>query len=184
MAYIESIILCNAAGGSSFLSPVVTGKRHSGFHGSIPIKRMRTSAVASRQRAAGAAGPLVSGSAAHLGRSDISSGDTNSQQDEFATMIEGSSVLGRFTDAESSGAFMRSNMTADGVDSPVKNKKKKKIRPSNGGHSVSASYDVCLSFFLLGAPILLSTISLRRSCTHLKGKLFVHEVRTNAQIAN
>jgi hypothetical protein len=153
IAYTQSIILCNAAGGSSFLSPVVTGKRHSGFHGSIPIKRMRTSAVASRQRAAGAAGPpLLSGSAAHLGRSDISSGDTNSQQDEFATMIEGSSVSGRVTDAESTGAFMRSNMTADGVDSPVKNKKKKKSRPSNGGHSVSASYDVCSSFFLLGAP--------------------------------
>ena len=108
---------------------------------------MRTSAVAARQRAAGAAGPLVSGSAAHLGRSDISSGDTTSQQDEITTIIEGSSVSGRVTDAESTGAFMRSNMTADGVDSPLKIKKKKKSRPVTVGHSASTSYDVCLLVF-------------------------------------
>ncbi|MCO5597472.1 hypothetical protein L7F22_051550 [Adiantum nelumboides] len=126
------------------VSPLVTGKRSSGFlggnqsnRGSIPTKRMRTSAVAARQRAAGGTGPLVSIPVAHLTRSDISSCETNSQQDEMTGFLEGSSVSGRATDVDSSGAFARNNLAVDGVDSPFKSKKKKKIRPL-GGHAGSA----------------------------------------------
>ena len=130
------------------VSPFITGKRSSGLHGvnrtnasNIPTKRMRTSAVAARQRAAGVAAPFLSGSAVHLARSDISSCET-SQQDEMSMIVEGSSMSGKFTDVDSNGAFIRSQMVVDGVDSPLKSKKKKKARTSNGGHSASAAFDV------------------------------------------
>ncbi|KAI5068123.1 hypothetical protein GOP47_0016468 [Adiantum capillus-veneris] len=126
------------------VSPLVTGKRSSGYlggnqphRGSIPTKRMRTSAVAARQRAAGGTGPLVSIPVAHLTRSDISSCDTNSQQDEMTGLLEGSSVSGRATDVDSSGAFARNSIAVDGVDSPFKSKKKKKPRHL-AGHAGSA----------------------------------------------
>eukprot|EP00250_Pteridium_aquilinum_P009079 c18428_g1_i1 orf=308-4633(+) len=128
------------------VSPLVTGKRSSGFlggnqtiRGSIPTKRMRTSAT--RQRAAGGTGPLVSIPVAHLTRSDISSCETNSQQDEMTALLEGSSVSGRATDVDSNGAFVRTNLGVDGVDSPFKSKKKKKTRHFNGGHAASAVCD-------------------------------------------
>lgn len=131
------------------VSPLVTGKRSSGVlgganptnRGSIPTKRMRTSAVAARQRAAGGTGPLVSIPLAHLARSDISSCETNSQQDEMTALLEGSSVSGRATDVDSNGAFMRNNLAVDGVDSPFKSKKKKKTRHFIGGHVASIGCD-------------------------------------------
>ncbi|KAH6557561.1 hypothetical protein KP509_1Z107100 [Ceratopteris richardii] len=131
----------------SLASPLITGKRTSGFfggsqmnRGSIPTKRMRTSAVAARQRAAGGTGPLVSIPVSHLARSDISSCETNSQQDELTGFLEGSSVSGRATDVDSHGAFARNSMAADGVDSPFKSKRKKKTRHF-GGHAGLARYD-------------------------------------------
>ena len=130
------------------LSPSITGKRSSGIHGvnrtnasNIPTKRMRTSAVAARQRAAGVAATFLLGSAVHLARSDISSCET-SQLDEMSMIVEGSSMSGKFTDVDSNGAFIRSQMVVDGVDSPVKSKKKKKARTSNVAHSASAAFDV------------------------------------------
>jgi hypothetical protein len=100
---------------------------------------MRTSAVASRQRAAGVAASLPSGSVTPLTRSDISSCET-SQQDDMSMVGEG--PCGKVADVDSSVAFLRSMVAMDVVDSPLKTKKKKKCKTSNGPYNGSAAFDV------------------------------------------
>jgi hypothetical protein len=85
------------------------------------------------------AASLPSGSATPLTRSDISSCET-SQQEEMSTVGEGS--CGKVADVHLSVAFLRSMVATDVVDSPLKIKKKKKCKTSNGPYNGSAAIDV------------------------------------------
>lgn len=104
---------------------MLIGKRPASLNvGSIPTKRMRT---ATRQRVlspfgAGAAGPMQ----AQM-KTDASSGDTNSCQDDQST-LHGGSQIQRSVEVESVGDFEKQLPYDCGETSSMKSKKKRKAK--------------------------------------------------------
>ncbi|GAB4830218.1 hypothetical protein Ancab_019860 [Ancistrocladus abbreviatus] len=98
--------------------------------GPIPTKRMRT---ASRHRTGGPFSSGVSGSMLHPSRTDASSGDTNSFQDDHST-LHGGSIVAKGSEVESGIDFDKLT-TFDPTEVSEKPKKKKKAK------HLGASYD-------------------------------------------
>ncbi|KAJ6812817.1 chromatin modification-related protein EAF1 B-like isoform X1 [Iris pallida] len=89
---------------------------------SIPTKRVRTSA---RQRILSPFSAGVSGSLQVTSKTDVSSGGTNSFQDDQSSMHGGSQVR-KNMEVESTVDFER-HITSDGIEISTKSKKKKKL---------------------------------------------------------
>ncbi|XP_051224686.1 chromatin modification-related protein EAF1 B isoform X3 [Lolium perenne] len=123
----------NKTGNQPFLS---NGKRPPDFL-SIPIKRIRTAA---RQRVASPFSAGVAGTPQFTSKTDASSGDTNSCQDDQSS-LHGGFFPRKNADIESTVDFDKQLMY-DGSEVSAKSKKKKK--PKYPGHkapqSVSESY--------------------------------------------
>ncbi|KAK2649152.1 hypothetical protein Ddye_016641 [Dipteronia dyeriana] len=89
--------------------------------GSIPTKRMRT---ASRQRVISPFNAAATGSLQAPAKTDASSGDTNSFQDDQST-LHGGSQIQKCVEVESVGDFEK-QLTYDSAETSTKSKKKKK----------------------------------------------------------
>ena len=102
----------------------IFGKRPGSLHvGAIPTKRMRT---ASRQRVVSPF-TVVSGTIQAQARTDASSGDTNSFQDDQSTLHVGSQFQ-KSVEVESVGDFEK-QLPYDCAETSVKTKKKKPKNP-------------------------------------------------------
>ncbi|XP_057842837.2 chromatin modification-related protein EAF1 B isoform X2 [Cryptomeria japonica] len=99
----------------------------------IPTKRIRSSTIAARQRAAGSLSGGTTGASGHANKTDVSSGDTSSLQEEYNTLIEGSQSR-KSMDIDTCGKSLHS----DGVDISLKTKKKKKSKLFGMGPSSTA----------------------------------------------
>lgn len=101
------------------------GKRPASLNvGSIPTKRMRT---ASRQRVVGPFGGGATGSNVQAQmKTDASSGDTNSFQDDQST-LHGGSQFQKSVEVESAGDFEK-QLPYDYAETSMKPKKKKKAK--------------------------------------------------------
>ncbi|XP_020525107.1 chromatin modification-related protein EAF1 B [Amborella trichopoda] len=106
--------------------PLLAGKRASSSLnvGSIPTKRIRT--AASRQRILGPFGMGTTGGAHAANKTDASSGDTSSFQDEHSALHGGSHT--RRTIEVDSTVDCRKQLPVDCSEVSTKSKKKKKIR--------------------------------------------------------
>ena len=110
---------------------VSNGKRTTDFL-SIPIKRIRTSA---RQRVVSPFPAGVSGTPQFTSKTDASSGDTNSCQDDQSS-LHGGSFSRKNVDIESTVDFDR-QLVYDGSEVSTKSKKKKK--PKHPGYKTPQS---------------------------------------------
>ncbi|XP_010527243.1 PREDICTED: chromatin modification-related protein EAF1 B-like isoform X2 [Tarenaya hassleriana] len=112
--------------------PTLMGKRPASNInvGSVPTKRMRT---ASRQRIISPFGGATAGNLPVPSKTDASSGDTDSFQDEQSSLHGGSGVQ-KGTEVESTGNFER-RLPYDLAETFGKSKKKKKA------HLVGSGYD-------------------------------------------
>ncbi|CAL4985768.1 unnamed protein product [Urochloa decumbens] len=110
---------------------VSNGKRTTDFL-SIPIKRIRTAA---RQRVASPFPAGVSGTPQFTSKTDASSGDTNSCQDDQSS-LHGGSFSRKNADIESTVDFDR-QLLYDGSEVSMKSKKKKK--PKHPGYKTPQS---------------------------------------------
>eukprot|EP01018_Ginkgo_biloba_P025815 Gb_03424 [translate_table: standard] len=130
----------NAETNASIPSPLTTGKRTlpSGNSnvGVIPTKRIRSSTVAARQRAAGSLSAGTTSALALATKTDASSGDTSSLQEEFNTFVGGSQPR-KNIDIDPSRAYGK-HFHFDGADVSVKYKKKKKSKHFGMGASSTA----------------------------------------------
>ncbi|XP_016650804.1 PREDICTED: chromatin modification-related protein EAF1 B-like isoform X1 [Prunus mume] len=110
---------------SATQQPVSMGKRPASLNvGSIPTKRMRT---ASRQRVVGPFGGGATGSNVQAQmKTDASSGDTNSFQDDQST-LHGGSQFQKSVEVESAGDFEK-QLPYDYAETSMKPKKKKKAK--------------------------------------------------------
>ncbi|KAJ6838659.1 chromatin modification-related protein EAF1 B isoform X3 [Iris pallida] len=97
---------------------------------SIPTKRVRTAA---RQRILSPFSAGVSGSLQVTSKTDVSSGDTNSFQDDQSSMHGGSQAR-KNMEMESTVDFER-HITSDGIEISTKSKKKKKSK--HGGYAMN-----------------------------------------------
>ncbi|KAJ6850425.1 chromatin modification-related protein EAF1 B-like isoform X1 [Iris pallida] len=97
---------------------------------SIPTKRVRTAA---RQRILSPFSAGVSGSLQVTSKTDVSSGGTNSFQDDQSS-IHGGSQVRKNMEVESTVDFER-HITSDGIEISTKSKKKKK--PKHGGYTMN-----------------------------------------------
>ncbi|KAJ6807399.1 chromatin modification-related protein EAF1 B-like isoform X2 [Iris pallida] len=97
---------------------------------SIPTKRVRTAA---RQRILSPFSAGVSGSLQVTSKTDVSSGGTNSFQDDQSSMHGGSQVQ-KNMEVESTVDFER-HITSDGIEISTKSKKKKKSK--HGGYTMN-----------------------------------------------
>ncbi|CAN6193213.1 unnamed protein product [Urochloa humidicola] len=118
----------NKPGNQQFVS---NGKRTTDFL-SIPIKRIRTAA---RQRVASPFPAGVSGTPQFTSKTDASSGDTNSCQDDQSS-LHGGSFSRKNADIESTVDFDR-RLLYDGSEVSTKSKKKKK--PKHPGYKTPQS---------------------------------------------
>ncbi|XP_050388260.1 chromatin modification-related protein EAF1 B-like isoform X2 [Argentina anserina] len=101
---------------------MLMGKRPASLNvGSIPTKRMRT---ASRQRVVSPFGAGATGNVQTQIKTDASSGDTNSFQDDQST-LHGGSQFQKSMEVESVGEFER-HLSYDHAETSMKPKKKKK----------------------------------------------------------
>lgn len=94
--------------------------------GSIPTKRIRSSTVAARQRAAGSLSGGTTGASGLANKTDVSSGDTSSLQEDFNT-FSGGSQPSKGIDVESTGAC-GNHWLFDTADGSVMRKRKKKSK--------------------------------------------------------
>ncbi|CAI9107429.1 OLC1v1006779C1 [Oldenlandia corymbosa var. corymbosa] len=109
---------------------VQLGKRPaSSLHVSFPTKRTRTNI---RPRVISPFGPGPSGSVQITPKTDASSGDTNSFQDDQSTMHGGSNIPNNL-EVESMGDFEK-QLPFDSVEISTKNKKKKKPKHLGSGY--------------------------------------------------
>lgn len=120
--------------------PVSTGKRalpSANLNiGSIPTKRIRSSTIAARQRAAGSLSGGTTGASGLANKTDVSSGDTSSLQEDFNT-LSGGSQHPKGMDVEPTGAC-GNYWLFDASDVSVKTKKKKKSKHLGTGSSSTA----------------------------------------------
>eukprot|EP00252_Welwitschia_mirabilis_P004098 TRINITY_DN1429_c0_g1_i1.p1 TRINITY_DN1429_c0_g1~~TRINITY_DN1429_c0_g1_i1.p1 ORF type:complete len:1421 (+),score=348.96 TRINITY_DN1429_c0_g1_i1:323-4264(+) len=92
----------------------------------IPTKRIRSSTVAARQRVGGTFSGGIAGGSSIANRTDVSSGDTSSLQEDLNTMSGGSQHL-KGIDMDPSVACGK-HWIFDGDEMSVKTKKKKKAK--------------------------------------------------------
>lgn len=120
--------------------PVSTGKRalpSANLNmGPIPTKRIRSSTIAARQRAAGSLSGGTTGASGLANKTDVSSGDTSSLQEDFNT-LSGGSQPPKGMDVEPTGAC-GNYWLFDAADVSVKTKKKKKSKHLGTGSSSTA----------------------------------------------
>eukprot|EP00252_Welwitschia_mirabilis_P004100 TRINITY_DN1429_c0_g2_i1.p1 TRINITY_DN1429_c0_g2~~TRINITY_DN1429_c0_g2_i1.p1 ORF type:complete len:905 (+),score=215.52 TRINITY_DN1429_c0_g2_i1:238-2715(+) len=103
--------------------------------GTIPTKRIRSSTVNSRQRAAVTYSGGTAGGSSLANKADASSGDTSSLQEDVNTVSGGSHPL-KITDMDSSITCGK-RWDIDGNEMYVKNKKKKKAKHLHTASSFS-----------------------------------------------
>ncbi|KAL2336842.1 hypothetical protein Fmac_011288 [Flemingia macrophylla] len=138
--------------------PVVLGKRPSNLNvGTIPTKRVRT---ASRQRVVSPFA-VVSGTVHAQAKTDASSGDTNSFQDDQSTLHVGSQVH-KSVEVESIGDFEK-QLPYDCGETSVKPKKKK---PKTLGHAYDQGWQ-------------LDSVVLNEQRDHSKKRLDSHHFEPN-----
>uniref|UniRef100_A0A1D1YPM4 Myb-like domain-containing protein n=2 Tax=Anthurium amnicola TaxID=1678845 RepID=A0A1D1YPM4_9ARAE len=104
-------------------SPLTVKRPSSTFNVSIPTKRMRT---ASRQRVVSPFSAGNAGGTQVTSKTDVSSGDTSSFQDDQSSLQCGSQAR-KNIEIESTADFEK-NLLFDGVDMPNRSKKKKKSK--------------------------------------------------------
>ncbi|KAM4070609.1 hypothetical protein ACB094_12G178000 [Castanea mollissima] len=103
---------------------MLMGKRPASLNvGSIPTKRMRT---ATRQRVLSPFGAGATGTIQAQVKTDASSGDTNSCQDDQST-LHGGSQIQKSVEVESAGDFEK-QLPYDSAETSIKPKKKKKAK--------------------------------------------------------
>ncbi|KAK7395387.1 hypothetical protein VNO78_15943 [Psophocarpus tetragonolobus] len=137
---------------------VLFGKRPSSLNvGTIPTKRMRT---ASRQRVVSPFA-VVSGTVQAQAKTDASSGDTNSFQDDQSTLHVGSQIQ-KSVEVESVGDFEK-QVPYDCGETSVKTKKKK---PKNLGSAYDQGWQ-------------LDSVVLSEQRDHSKKRLDVHHFEPN-----
>lgn len=103
---------------------MLMGKRPASLNvGSIPTKRMRT---ATRQRVLSPFGAGATGTMQAQVKTDASSGDTNSCQDDQST-LHGGSQIQKSVEVESAGDFEK-QLPYDSAETSIKPKKKKKAK--------------------------------------------------------
>lgn len=141
--YVES-----KPGNHPFLS---NGKRPSDFF-NIPTKRIRTAA---RQRVVSPYPANASGATAFTSKTDASSGDTNSCQDDQSS-LHGGSFPRKNVDIESTVDFDR--QLYDGSEVSTKSKKKKKSK--HPGYKTPQSVAESCSLIAGKVKIFMSTLSL------------------------
>mgnify|MGYP003702668471 CR=1 FL=1 len=141
--YVES-----KPGNQPFLS---NGKRPSDFF-NIPTKRIRTAA---RQRVVSPYPANASGATAFTSKTDASSGDTNSCQDDQSS-LHGGSFPRKNVDIESTVDFDR--QLYDGSEVSTKSKKKKKSK--HPGYKTPQSVAESCSLIAGKVKIFMSTLSL------------------------
>nr|CAD1828645.1 unnamed protein product [Ananas comosus var. bracteatus] len=132
---------CEGTDPSYDSQPLLNGKRPSNSLnvGHIPTKRVRT-AIRTRLVSPFTAGPA--GSVHVNSKTDVSSGDTNSYQDDRSS-LQGGSLLKKNMEVESTVDFER-QMPYECVDASTKSKKKKKSKHS-GYKTVLNLTDSCVS---------------------------------------
>lgn len=127
----------NYTGGSNSSNLMAKRPASNNNVGSVPTKRVRT---ASRQRIVSPFGCATAGSLPVTSKTDASSGDTGSFQDEQSS-LHGGSAVPKGTEVDSSGNFEK-QLPYDMAETSGKPKKKKKT------HLVVCDISISLTCFL------------------------------------
>ncbi|KAJ6814156.1 chromatin modification-related protein EAF1 B-like isoform X1 [Iris pallida] len=146
---------------------------------SIPTKRVRTAA---RQRIVSPFSAGVSGTLQVTSKTDISSGDTNSFQDDQSSMHGGTQAR-KNMEVESTVDFEK-KITTDGIEISTKSKKKKKSK--HGGYTMNiADSGVLLGTgkgSLLDQRLQVDSMVQHEQRDHVKKRLEGHHFESNGNI--